>query len=393
MTTCSFVCDVADVCSQQAGVVTKRVAIFLVGGIGGGIGSQGVPSIAALTHALAGIFQVSVFSLSPPDSGFRSDDYPIHSPPAWLSGPMRKFRWAWLAASFAAEHRRAPFHVLYAFWAYPMGAFVVGLAALVARPTVIAVLGAEAAFVPSIQYGFLVHPATRRLVLETCERASALVVLSGEQRESLHRHGLRRTVEVIPFGVEPTMFRQRAMDRHPPLKILNVANLTPVKDQTTLLRAFAILRATMAAKLRLVGPDHMGGRLQELALTLGVQDDVEFVGPVPYEAIATHYDWADIFLLTSLYEGQNVALVEAAMSGVLLVSTPVGCIRDLGERAAVVVRMGDASDIAAKIRAIAPDREQWDGKVRVARSWAESHDFQWTVDRTTRVLERVGSWK
>jgi glycosyltransferase involved in cell wall biosynthesis len=274
-----------------------------------------------------------------------------------------------------------------------MGLFVVALAKLVRRPSVITVLGAEAASVPSIGYGFLRQPTTRRLVLQTCAHASAVVVLSSGQRETLWRHGLRRGVDVIPFGVDRATFKPQRKPRLPPLKLLNVANLTEVKDQATLLRAFALLRRDVDVRLRFVGPDHMNGALQRLAHELGLQEHVEFVGPVPYPEVPSHYRWADIFIMTSLSEGQCVALTEAAMSGVLLVSTPVGCITDLGESGAVIVRMRDPADLALKVRAIVADREQWDRKVASARAWAESHDLRWTVERLTAVIERASSWK
>ena len=373
--------------------VSRRIAIFLVGGIGRGIALQGVPAITALTEALGREFDVSVYSLHAPDPAFRPSGYTIHSPPSRLSGPLKKLRWLYLASRFIAEHRRQPYRVLFSFWGYPMGSFVVALAAVVRRPSVIAVLGAEAASVPSIAFGFLRHPTTRRLVLETCARASTVVVLSSDQRDTLRRHGLRRDMEVIPFGVDREMFTPKAKPLLPPLKILNVANLTAVKDQATLLRAFALLRRDIHARLRIVGPDHLNGALQRLAGELGLQEEVEFVGPVPYPEMPSHYDWADVFVLTSLSEGQCVGLAEAAMSGVLLVSTSVGCIPDVGDDGAVVVRMGDPADIAEKIRAIVSDREQWTKKVASARAWAENHDFLWTVARLSTVIETACSWR
>lgn len=372
---------------------SSRIAIFLVGGIGRGIALQGVPAVTALTEALARDFQVSVYSLHSPDPAFRPKGYTVHSPQSRLSGAFNKLRWIHLASQFISEHRRDPYHALFSFWGYPMGSFVVALAALVRRPSVITIQGAETASVPSIGYGFLRHSTTRRLVLETCQRASAVVVLSSEQRETLRRNGLRREVEVIPFGVDRAMFEQKAKPVLPPLKILNVANLTAVKDQATLLRAFALLRRDTDARLRLVGPDQLNGALQRLAGELGLQDDVEFVGPVPYSDVPSHYQWADIFVLTSLSEGQCVGLAEAAMSGVLLVSTAVGCIPDVGEHGAVVVRMGDPADIAEKIRDIATDRSQWGRKVASARAWAEHHDFRWTVERVSSVIEAAASWR
>jgi glycosyltransferase involved in cell wall biosynthesis len=369
------------------------IAIFLSGGIGTGIEFQGVPAVTAVTAGLAEIFDVRVYSLLPPDLGFRPTGYRLHSPPRWLAGPaIKKLRWVHLASHFLAEHTRQPHQVLFSFWGYPMGTFAVGLAKLVGKPSVIALLGAEAASVPSIDYGALRRPTTRRLVIETCARASSVVVISGQQRDTLRQHGSRAKMEVIPFGVDKAMFKPQRKNRLPPLKLLHVANLTAVKDQVTLIRGFSIIRVSIDAKLRIVGPDHMNGQLQQLTASLGLQDHVEFLGAVPYADIPAHYRWADAFVLTSLSEGQSVALAEAAMSGVLLVSTPVGCVKDLGDEAVVVVRTGDPFDLAAKVRAVAGDRAQWDRKVAFAQAWADRHDLRWTVDRLTTVVNQAGSW-
>src|SRR6185369_10184403 len=112
-------------------------------------------------------------------------------------------------------------------------------------------------------------------------------------------------------------FRFEARPAGTPLRILHVANLTAVKDQTTLLHAFAALRGKREARLRIVGADALGGQIQRLAGALGVASDVEFTGPVPYANMPAHYRWADMVVSTSLSEGQNRGLTEAAMSGAL----------------------------------------------------------------------------
>jgi len=102
-----------------------------------------------------------------------------------------------------------------------------------------------------------------------------------------------------------------------------------------------------------------------------------------------HYRWANMFVLTSLSEGQNRSLTEAAMCGVLQVSTPVGHIADLGETVAVVVRTGDPRHVADRITGIAGDADGWRRRVRAARGWAASHDMGWTVDRLSGILEEL----
>jgi glycosyltransferase involved in cell wall biosynthesis len=130
----------------------------------------------------------------------------------------------------------------------------------------------------------------------------------------------------------------------------------------------------------------MNGRIHALVIDLGLTADVDFVGAVPFARVVEHYRWADMFLLTSLSEGQNGALTEAVACGVLAVGTPVGLIHDLGRAGAVVVTPEDPADIAEKIVAIVADRAAWDGKVARARQWSDAHTFDWTIAALAQVV-------
>jgi glycosyltransferase involved in cell wall biosynthesis len=275
------------------------------------------------------------------------------------------------------------------FWGYPMGAFAVGLAGLARRPAVVMLLGAEAADLPAIGYGHLGRPAARRRLFWTCARAASLVAVSRYQLDRLEAYGFRRAdARVIPIGADAGRFPFQPKPRGAPLRIIHVANLTEVKDQKTLLRAFARLRGLgVAAKLRIVGEDHLGGEIQRLADELGVRGGVEFTGAVPHAEMPAHYRWADIALSTSLSEGQNLALTEAAMSGVLVVGTPVGHLHDAGEDAAVLVKAGDPEDVALRIAGIVADLAGWDRRVQAARAWASAHDMSWTIDRIGEIID------
>ena len=277
-------------------------------------------------------------------------------------------------------------------WGYPIGAFVVGLSGALRVPAAVMLLGAETADVPSIGYGQLGRPLSRRLVIETCRRTDALVAVAQAQLDALARHGFARPDDhVVPIGAEAALFPFAAKPRTKPfatpLKLLHVGNLTAVKDQATLLRAFALLPRALDARLRIVGDGSLRGALDALIHELALDAAVELTGAVPFEEMPNHYRWADMFVLTSLSEGQNRSLTEAAMCGVLQVSTPVGHIADLGETVAVVVRAGDPRQIADRIVGIADDADGWRRRVRAARGWAASHDMAWTVERLSEILE------
>jgi glycosyltransferase involved in cell wall biosynthesis len=317
----------------------------------------------------------------------------LRAPPGLIDrGDVRGTRWLALAARFAADRAAGRYDALLSLWGYPMGAFAVALAAVARIPAAVILLGAETADLPAIGYGHLREAATRRRLLWTCRRAAALIAVSRSQLDRLAVHGLRRgDARVIPIGAEAERFRFEPKAPGHALRILHVANLTAVKDQATLLRAFALLRAKRDARLRIVGEDNLAGEVQRLAWALGLGTDVEFTGAVPYGEMPAHYRWADVCVSTSLSEGQNRALTEAAMAGVLVVATPVGHIRDLGEQGAVLVKAGDPADVAARIDEIAGDGAGWRRRVEAARSWAAAHDMDWTSARIGEIIEGLCS--
>lgn len=96
----------------------------------------------------------------------------------------------------------------------------------------------------------------------------------------------------------------------PELAINCVANLVA---------AFPNLHLTM------VGPDQ--GKLEyckSLIKSLNIEKNITITGPIPNHELNTYYKSHQIFLTTTSYESFGVALVEAACSGIPMVSTKVG---------------------------------------------------------------------
>ena len=372
-------------------MIRQRLAIFSPGGIGHGPFSQGQPAIGSLVASLAERFEVTYYSLAPVDPGFPAPArYRLRAPHAAVDAiHIKGLRWGEMARRFLADHLAARYDRMLSFWGYPMGTFVVGLGRTCRVPVAVMLLGAETADVPAIGYGQLARPFSRRLVIETCRRADALVAVADAQLDALARRGFTRPDDqVVPIGAEAALFPFE-VKRRLPLKILHVGNLTEVKDQATLLRAFALLPRALDARLRIVGEGSLRRGLEALSRELRIADAVELTGAVPFTSMVDHYRWANMFVLTSLSEGQNRSLTEAAMCGVLQVSTPVGHIADLGETVAVVVRVGDPRQIADRIVGIADDADGWRRRVRGARGWAASHDMAWTVERLSRILDEL----
>lgn len=104
----------------------------------------------------------------------------------------------------------------------------------------------------------------------------------------------------------------------PPV-LVAAGRLTPQKDFPTLLRAFARVRLRTPCRLIILGEGELRAELQALAVELQVVQDVEFPGfvtnPFPYMV------QADVFVLSSAWEGLPNVLIQAIALGTPVVST------------------------------------------------------------------------
>lgn len=111
--------------------------------------------------------------------------------------------------------------------------------------------------------------------------------------------------------------------------ILAVGRFSKEKALADLVTAFAQLIRTQPREMRLVlvgdGPERPA--VQELTATLGVAEQVLFVGqvgdPRPY------YAAADVLAMPSLSEGSPLALLEAMAAGLPIVATAVGGVPEI----------------------------------------------------------------
>ena len=154
---------------------------------------------------------------------------------------------------------------------------------------------------------------------------------------------------------EETANAETLWDCPPGQRILTVGSLKEQKNHPLLLRAFADLQYP-EARLMLLGQGVKEATLRAMAAELGIADRVIFAGfhpdPTPF------YKTADLFVLSSNYEGFGNVIVEAMACGTPVVSTdcPSGPAEILENgRYGQLTPVGDAE---ALFRAIADALEQ-----------------------------------
>jgi glycosyltransferase involved in cell wall biosynthesis len=139
----------------------------------------------------------------------------------------------------------------------------------------------------------------------------------------------RRTITTIPNGVDLQRFsaaeRRRApsTDAQARVTIGTIGRLVPVKDQSNLLRALAMLEAGPAGvRASIVGDGPLRNDLDRERRDLGLEEMVQLPG---FRADVEHALASfDIFVLSSQSEGMSNTILEAMASGLPVVATRVG---------------------------------------------------------------------
>src|SRR5690606_6543323 len=107
--------------------------------------------------------------------------------------------------------------------------------------------------------------------------------------------------------------------------LLTVGRLDRQKNPLLLLEAFARLASSMPdAKLAFVGDGVLRGELADRIGQLRLAGRVQVCGVKPASEVARYLHAADLFVLSSAYEGMPMCVLEALGSGLPVVSTNVG---------------------------------------------------------------------
>ncbi len=164
----------------------------------------------------------------------------------------------------------------------------------------------------------LFHSGAKYIVSVSEGNADALLNMTGIPRRKVHViHNPVVSPDLLAASREP-LDHPWFVPGSPPV-LLAVGRLEPQKDYPTLLDAFVLLRDTRPARLVIIGEGSQRAALQEKAASLGIAGDVELRGydPNPYRFMAQ----ADVFVLSSAWEGFGNVLVEAMACGTPVVST------------------------------------------------------------------------
>jgi phosphatidylinositol alpha-1,6-mannosyltransferase len=180
------------------------------------------------------------------------------------------------------------------------------------------------------------------------------------EADMIHQSMTDLTVQIIPNGVDLSSFQPGpAIPEDGPLQVFCAARLIERKGQHHLIQAVKTLSDQGVDVIAsLAGTGDSLEAYHKLALELGVEERIRFLGYVPREEIPQQYAAAHVFALPSYNEGMALAALEAMGAGLPLILTRTGGTDDLVEEGlnGFTFEWGDVKSLACHLRRLAQDR-------------------------------------
>lgn len=284
------------------------------------------------------------------------------------------------------EHQRAPFDLVHAIFSGSCSFVGVCAALSLGLPSLVHIAGGELVAMHDIGYGgrrFLKGRLREALVLRGANAVTAASVPILQSLEALGVPARR-----VPLGVDlrswpavPPRGRQPG-----PARLIHVASLNRVKDQSTLLRALAALAESgVDFRMDIVGQDTLDGEIQRMAHELGLDARVRFHGFKTQRELRPMMEAADLLVMSSRHEAGPLVLLEAAVAGVPTVGTAVGHLAEWSPSAALAVPVADWSALAVAIDRVLSDETL---RLRLAVA-AQRRAVTEDADRTARAFQAL----
>ena len=148
------------------------------------------------------------------------------------------------------------------------------------------------------------------------------------------------------------------------LKLINLGRFTKQKDQITILKALKLLKNKINFKLLIIGSGLEKNNLSSYLLKNKLNEKVKIINfrENPFNLL----NKADIFILSSKYEGLPNVLLEAAVLKKLIISTncPTGP-REILEngKGGIFFKIGDHHDLSNKIKFYLVNKKKFNKKI------------------------------
>jgi len=231
------------------------------------------------------------------------------------------------------------------------------------------------------------------VVAFSINQSDGITAVSENLRDETYKtFAIEKEIEVIYNFVDVARFTRKPIDAFKKVIapngeriLMHASNFRKIKRVQDVVKIFHEVHKELPSKLLFVGDGPERQMAEELSRSLGVCDDVRFVGK--QEQMEDILAIADLFLLTSDYESFGLAALEAMASGVPVVSTNAGGLKEIMIQGKTGF-MADIGDVKSMSRH-ALDILQDDEVLKTFKMNAAAHAKKYDISNIVPVYEKL----
>ena len=224
-----------------------------------------------------------------------------------------------------------------------------------------------------------------RQALKALRQADSYIVgTEWLKRELATWLGDDKNIHVVPFGVDRAFFGESAVARErgrsewripeDAFVVLHVGSTVDRKNVPLVIQTVARLRQQTDAYLLQVG-GRFTPEQEQLIDRLDMRSAVRSISSADETALRRAYRTADVLLFPSLYEGFGFPVLEAFASGLPVVTSGAGGLKEVAGDAAIVVEGRDPSAYVHALERLSEDSDEREELIQ--RGWARARQFTW----------------
>ncbi|HZZ75053.1 MAG TPA: glycosyltransferase, partial [Puia sp.] len=189
---------------------------------------------------------------------------------------------------------------------------------------------------------YLTRFATRLIM----KNAARVLPVSEDLGKEISDHWSAVSFQNIPNVVNTDLFYPSNRTPSVIFRFIHISSLQYPKNPEGIIRAFSeLLKQNITAELELVGP--LTTSLIELIKAFGLTtDQIICTGEISYDQVAVELRKSSSLIMFSFYENMPCAILEALCSGLPVIATKVGGIREIiGKENGILVNPGKDNEL------------------------------------------------
>jgi glycosyltransferase involved in cell wall biosynthesis len=210
----------------------------------------------------------------------------------------------------------------------------------------------------------------------------------GRQKKIAHPEKLK----LIHYGIDVTYFNQLYLERrtNPPTNplIITVSSFKKQKGLHLFLdMAHEVTKQYPLAMFYIIGDGPLKAKMQKIIKNFRLEHNVVIKGWI--DDLSPFYTRASLFVLTSLWEGLPVALIEAVTCGIPVLVTDTGGIQDIvtPDKQGKIVALNTLSKIAPLCKEMLRDYPKWSTITNRSREMLQLDT--WSEEAMTQKIQKI----